>query len=185
MAEYAAKTKLVTQQYDRILTRFNYFLTIESGLIGVVGFMIQQKLYLVVYPLCVVGFSSALLWHLTSRADRKLVEAYRLDASVVYALLLRDLISVGTGSGHAKGASGESLDKALGFYEQKLCDPTQRLVLDAEKIARDRIPLAAGDVQGRAELMGGSFSVTRMPIWASLGTAIIWLGTFFVPSWVQ
>ena len=48
-AEYTSKTGLVTQQYDRILTRFNYFLTIESGLIGVVGFMLQQELYSVVY----------------------------------------------------------------------------------------------------------------------------------------
>jgi hypothetical protein len=62
--DYKLKLGYLTSQFDRLWTRFNYFLTVEMALFGFMGYLVSA------------------LWYVIGAEDRALVEAYRARANV-------------------------------------------------------------------------------------------------------
>jgi len=80
--DYELKLDYLKAQYDRMLTRFNYFLTIEIGLFGFSGWLIFEntgRVTAVRLP-ALLGVFVSLLWYIVAAEDRMLVETYRARA---------------------------------------------------------------------------------------------------------
>ena len=76
--DFKLKLDYLKAQYDRLLTRFHYFLTIEVALFGFVGWLVFDKLKpgAVRLPAALGAFVS-LLWYIVAAEDHALVEEYR------------------------------------------------------------------------------------------------------------
>lgn len=91
LQDYRLKSDMVTAHYGRILTRFDYFLLIKSGMVTATGYLMEKGLQTPMLFICIAGFLSSIFWFLTSRADRKIAVVYRDDVIIVYQQILRFL----------------------------------------------------------------------------------------------
>jgi hypothetical protein len=76
-ADYFKKVDYLTGQFDRMWSRFNFFLSFETALFAGFGVAWKESLWLVMLILIIVGFVSSVLWAKTSSEDRTLVVHYR------------------------------------------------------------------------------------------------------------
>lgn len=79
--DYELKLDYLKSQYDRMLIRFNYFLTIEIGLFGFLGWLVFENAKVTAVRLpALLGVFVSLLWYIVAAEDRALVEVYRSRA---------------------------------------------------------------------------------------------------------
>jgi hypothetical protein len=65
-------------QYDRMWTRFNYFLTVQLALFGFFGWIVFERQEPAGARLPgAIGTLVSLIWYVTAAEDRALVAAYR------------------------------------------------------------------------------------------------------------
>jgi hypothetical protein len=81
--DYKLKLGYLTSQFDRLWTRFNYFLTVEMALFGFMGYLVFDKSNIRSVPFVgSIGLTVSALWYVIGAEDRALVEAYRARANV-------------------------------------------------------------------------------------------------------
>src|SRR5260221_1758717 len=72
--DYELKVRYLTDHFQRMWTRFNFFVTIESALVGGKFILGAGKL---TAGLAVVGVVLSLIWYIFGAEDRFLVRVYR------------------------------------------------------------------------------------------------------------
>ncbi len=81
LEDFKLKLDYLKAQYDRLLTRFHYFLTIEVALFGSVAWLAFDKSNLLATRLpALLGVFVSLLWYIVAAEDRALVDEYRKRA---------------------------------------------------------------------------------------------------------
>ena len=79
--DYKVKLEYVRAQYDRLLQRFNFFLSVELALFGFLGYLTWDAGVLAATRLAAaMGIVVSLLWYAIGAEDRRLVEVYRQRA---------------------------------------------------------------------------------------------------------
>lgn len=76
--DYELKINYLTNQYTRMWTRFNYFVTIETAIIG--GKLLwgeNPNSYLIAF----LGLGVSLIWYVVGAQDRFLVRVYKTQVS--------------------------------------------------------------------------------------------------------
>jgi hypothetical protein len=86
--DYELKVAYLTQQFDRMWTRFNYFVSIESALIGGKLIFGNGKLS---PEVAIVGAIVSLIWYVMGAEDRFLVRVYRKHVKDAADLLAKEL----------------------------------------------------------------------------------------------
>lgn len=84
LKDYELKIRYLTDHFSRMWTRFNFFLTIESGLVGL-SFHKDYCSY--ARTLCFLGGILALVWFHFGRTDNFLADYYRTQVGVSFDLL--------------------------------------------------------------------------------------------------
>jgi len=80
LKEYELGVQYLTNQFSRMWTRFNFFMTFESALaLALIGFFKDKGLTLASLPIGVVGLLTSVCWYAFGAQDRYLVEVYRLQ----------------------------------------------------------------------------------------------------------
>jgi hypothetical protein len=82
--DYELKIRYLTDHFSRMWTRFNYFVGVESAIVG--GKLIFGGGTLST-PVAVLGALVALVWYLMGAEDRFLVQVYRRHVAEAGALL--------------------------------------------------------------------------------------------------
>ena len=76
--DYKLKLDYLKSQYERLLTRFNYFLTVEIALFGFLGWLVFEKSNVAaVRAPAFLGALVSLLWYIVAAEDQALVKEYR------------------------------------------------------------------------------------------------------------
>ena len=76
--DYKLKLDYLKTQFDRLWTRFNFFLTIEVGLFGFLGWMVFEKENPSASRVpAAIGLAVSVLWYVFAAEDRALVDSYR------------------------------------------------------------------------------------------------------------
>ncbi len=76
--DFKLKLDYLQAQYQRLLGRFNFFLTVEMALFGVVGWLLFEKLNVSGARLAaLLGLPVSILWYVVAAEDRELVRQYR------------------------------------------------------------------------------------------------------------
>src|SRR4051794_36437510 len=80
--DYRIKLDYLKNQYDRLWTRFHFFLTVELTIFGFLGYLTfdHPARDATVLPIA-MGFFVSLLWYVVGAEDRALVEVYRERAT--------------------------------------------------------------------------------------------------------
>lgn len=86
ITDYGLKIRYLTDHFSRMWTRFNYFVGVESAIMGGKLIFGDGKLSV---PVAILGALVALVWYLMGAEDRFLVEVYRLQVADTAALLAR------------------------------------------------------------------------------------------------
>jgi hypothetical protein len=80
--DYKLKLDYLKSQFDRMWTRFNFFLSIEVALFGFLGWLVFEKDNPNATPLpALLGLAVSGLWYVIGAQDRALVEFYRSNVS--------------------------------------------------------------------------------------------------------
>jgi hypothetical protein len=76
--DYKLKLDYLKSQYERLLIRFNYFLTVEIALFGFLGWLVFEKgnVAAVRVP-AFLGALVSLLWYIVAAEDQALVREYQ------------------------------------------------------------------------------------------------------------
>lgn len=76
--DYKARLDYLSRQYDRLWTRFHFFLTVELAIFGFLGYLTfdRRAPEATILPIT-MGFFVSLLWYVVGAEDRALVEVYR------------------------------------------------------------------------------------------------------------
>ncbi len=78
LEDYRLGVGYLTNQFTRMWTRFNFFLTLEAGLaIALVGLFKGERLSAAALVIPGVALLISLCWYVTGAQDRYLVEVYR------------------------------------------------------------------------------------------------------------
>ncbi len=76
--DFKLKLEYLKDQYQRLLTRFNYFLTVEVALFGFFGWLIFDKNNIIATRLpALIGVLVSFLWYIVAAEDRELAKQYR------------------------------------------------------------------------------------------------------------
>jgi hypothetical protein len=78
LKDYELKVRYLTDHFQRMWTRFNYFVTIESALVGG-KFLIPSGV--LSRELAIAGAILSFLWYVMGAEDRFLVRLYRMQVS--------------------------------------------------------------------------------------------------------
>jgi hypothetical protein len=80
--DYKLKLDYLKSQFDRMWTRFNFFLSIEVALFGFLGWLVFEKhnLGAMLLPAS-IGLAVSGLWYIIGAQDRALVEFYRSNVN--------------------------------------------------------------------------------------------------------
>jgi hypothetical protein len=75
--DYKLKLDYLRYQYDRMWGRFNFFLTVELAIFGLLGYLTFDKQYpdATRFPIA-LGILVSVLWYIVGAEDRALVEVY-------------------------------------------------------------------------------------------------------------
>jgi hypothetical protein len=82
--DYELKIRYLTDQFSRMWTRFNYFVTIESALVG--GKFVFGNGN-ITPQLAIIGAGVSLIWYVMGAEDRFLVRVYRKQVEDAAALV--------------------------------------------------------------------------------------------------
>jgi hypothetical protein len=82
--DYELKVNYLTAHFSRALTRFNFFLTIESALLA---FSFGRDSAQYAGYLAVAGFLLSILWYRFAQTDNFLVDVYRGQVAHVFELM--------------------------------------------------------------------------------------------------
>jgi hypothetical protein len=78
LEDYKLHVQALANQYTRLWTRFNFFLTIHSALlVTLVGFYKDERLTWPALPIALLGVLMSVLWYVAGAQDRYLVVFYR------------------------------------------------------------------------------------------------------------
>ncbi|MFL6200679.1 MAG: hypothetical protein ACJ76J_16005 [Thermoanaerobaculia bacterium] len=78
LEDYKLKLGYLTSQFDRLWTRFNFFLSIETALFGFLGYLIFEVKNVRAVPFVgVIGVVLSTLWYIIGAQDQALVRSYR------------------------------------------------------------------------------------------------------------
>ncbi|MCW9708139.1 RipA family octameric membrane protein [Fodinibius salsisoli] len=84
--DYKLKVNYLTSHFSRMWTRFNFFLTVQTGIFGFWGYLLfdanNQNAELSIIP-TVLGLFISLLWFFVGAQDRALVKGYRDDIKFI------------------------------------------------------------------------------------------------------
>lgn len=81
LEDYKLKLDYLKSQFDRLWTRFNFFLSIETALFGFLGYLIFDKENVRAVPfVAVIGVALSILWYVIGAQDQALVRCYRKRA---------------------------------------------------------------------------------------------------------
>jgi len=86
LADYQLKAKYLTDHFSRMWTRFNFFLTIESALLGI-SFHKDYSAHSMFISL--TGMTLSVAWYYFGITDNYLVDVYRKQTGQVYYLLMK------------------------------------------------------------------------------------------------
>jgi len=86
--DYELKITYLTEHFSRMWTRFNYFVSLQTAVVGGTIFLHDNKPGRV---LPVVGTLLALVWYVMGAEDRYLVEVYRKQVAEAADLVARAL----------------------------------------------------------------------------------------------
>ena len=76
--DYKLALSYLQGQFERLWQRFNFFLTVQLALFGLVGVLFLQRGTLKpLPPVCVLGVAVSVIWYLVAAEDRFLVTFYR------------------------------------------------------------------------------------------------------------
>ena len=76
--DFKLKLDYLKDQYQRLLIRFNYFLSVEMALFGFLGWLMFEKDNIAATRLAaLIGVLVSLLWYLVAAVDRELAKQYR------------------------------------------------------------------------------------------------------------
>jgi len=76
--DYKLALSYLQGQFQRLWQRFNFFLTVQLALFGLIGVLSFQRGTLKPVPLvCIVGVAVSVIWYLVAAEDRFLVTFYR------------------------------------------------------------------------------------------------------------
>ncbi len=76
--DFKLKLDYLKDQYQRLLVRFNYFLTVEVALFGFLGWLIFEKNNVAATRLpALIGVLVSFLWYIVAAVDRELAKQYR------------------------------------------------------------------------------------------------------------
>jgi hypothetical protein len=79
--DFKLKLDYLKSQYERLLTRFNYFLTAEIALFGFFGWLVFEKTNIAAVRVpAFLGALVSLLWYIVAAEDQALVKEYRSRA---------------------------------------------------------------------------------------------------------
>jgi hypothetical protein len=93
--DYRIKVDYLKSQYDRLWTRFHFFLTVELAIFGFLGYLTfnHPSLDVTVLPIA-MGFFVSLLWYIVGAEDRALVEVYEERARTAAAKIADDRVEM-------------------------------------------------------------------------------------------
>jgi hypothetical protein len=77
LEDYKIKVEYLNQHFQRMWTRFNFMLSIESALVGAVGLSIKANLPPIALAFALIGLAASVFYFLAGLRDRALVERYR------------------------------------------------------------------------------------------------------------
>jgi hypothetical protein len=78
LEDYKLHVQALTNQYARLWTRFNFFITIHSALlVTLVGLFKDERLTWPALPIALLGVLMSALWYVAGAQDRYLVLFYR------------------------------------------------------------------------------------------------------------
>lgn len=76
--DFKLKLDYLKSQYERLLSRFNYFLTVEIALFGFLGWLVFEKANIAAVRVpAFLGALVSLLWYIVAAEDQALVKEYR------------------------------------------------------------------------------------------------------------
>jgi len=125
--DYKLKVDFLKSQFDRLWTRFNYFLTVEMALFGALGFVVFEKRDFAPVPLIgLLGLLVSSVWYIVGAQDREAVDQYRQRVDRAANLV----------AGAEKGERAEGrLSYRSGYYPRSLITRVGKLEL---RIPQDR-----------------------------------------------
>jgi len=109
--DYEMKVKYLTDHFGRMWTRFNYFVGIESGLVGGKLIFGDGKLS---RPIVIVAAVVSLIWYVMGAEDRFLVRLYREHVKDSADLVAKAMWDAANGPYRHVGELAES-SKGLGW----------------------------------------------------------------------
>jgi hypothetical protein len=105
--DYKLKVDYLTKHFDRMWTRFSFFLTIELALFGFLGYLLfdssGRDVRSVPVP-TLLGIVSSLLWYIVGAQDRFLVSSYRDDLRGIANVLAASLPGIDWYGSHYVGS---------------------------------------------------------------------------------
>jgi hypothetical protein len=87
--EYELRVAYLKDHLSRMWTRFNFFLTINTGLFAATLTLDQRSKYLVL-PVCILGIVVSVCWNQFAATDNYLVDVYRRQVTHAHFLLIQD-----------------------------------------------------------------------------------------------
>jgi len=148
--DYRQKVSYLTAHLQRMWTRFNFFLTIQSGLLAFL-FTSNRDLSSVALYFALAEATVALLWYIFGAQDRYLVLLYRQHVKLAAEKLVGQL-----------KASHPTAEDILGNYV---------FVGDTSGSSIGNTPL---------EWRSDAFSITRLAVIFPLIALVVWLGLIVI-----
>jgi hypothetical protein len=149
--DYKLKVDYVTNHFSRMWTRFNFFLSIELALFGVVGFLMfdKEKTEGLIYP-ALLGIGVSVLFVIVGLQDQKLVDIYRAAVKDVLARL-----SVAM--------------KSTGDYDEKFTEWVGKVPVGEQDYYIDKEDIKYWK----------AFRITSLPVITAVISGVLWLGVCY------
>jgi hypothetical protein len=166
LEDYKMKFEHLIKHYERLLTRFNYFVGIESALFAAIGFCIEQNIQFASLFFIIIGLSLSVFWVKMSFEDRKWVLLYRK---------------------HVRQAANQ-LNKlaASTITDQRISD-----IFNEYK--NNHIPVADVDYEVGSDFLTRInaqnlskdrwFTITQLPYWMAGGFIVLWVVALIILAW--
>lgn len=155
--DYFAKVDYLVNHFNRMWTRFNFFLTIEGVALSALAF---SRDGIEVPPIvAVLGAAISFVWWMFGREDKYLVDLYRAQIEESHEALNSDL------RGQAPRVIGDTRRKARDLFEAR------ELTKARESCERPVNPLWNWITRGRTEAL----SITRLPAALPAFLIVVWL----------
>ena len=156
--DYDLKANYLTGQFNRMWQRFQFFITIQTALVGGKTYFGEQG----TIPLALAGAVISVAWFIIGAEDRYLVTVYRLQADAA-------------GKASARCMLGES--------DAKSYEPVGQLESRSGELKSELKSL--NWLERMTEWRCKEISITRLPAWLALVALVGWLSVLIVHSQFQ